>query len=64
MKGQQVVRKIIMACVFCHKLEGSPYPTIPAPDLQCERVSDHPLFAHTGVDYAGSLYIAEKDGTI
>ena len=58
-----MVRKIIMACVVCRKLQGSPYPTIPAPDLPYERVYDHPPFTHTGVDYAGPLYIAEKDGT-
>ena len=64
LKGRQLVRKIIRACVVCHKLEGSSYPMIPAPDLPYERVSDLPPFTHTGVDYAGPLYIAEKNGTM
>ena len=63
LKGWQVVRRLIRACVVCRKLEGPAYPTIPAPDLPHERVSDHPPFTHTGVDFAGPLYITERDHT-
>ena len=49
LKGQQVVRKIIMACVICLKFEDTTYPTIPAPDLPYERVFNQLPFTHTGV---------------
>ena len=63
LKGWQVVRKIIKSCVVCRRLEGPPYPAVPASDLPFERVSEHPPFTHTGVDFAGPLYLAEKDNT-
>ena len=50
-------------CVVCQRLEGPSYPAVPAPDLPFERVSEHPSFTHTGIDFAGPLYVAEKDNT-
>ena len=57
------MRKIIKSCVVCQRLEGPSYPTVPTPDLPFERVSEHPPFTHTGVDFAGPLNVAEKDNT-
>ena len=58
-KGRQVVRKIIRSCVVCRKLEGLSYPSVPAPDLPFERVSDHPPFTYMGLDFAGPLFACE-----
>ena len=63
LKGQQVVRKIIKSCVVCRKLEGPSYPSIPAPDLPSERVSDDPPFTHTGLNFAGPLFAYESKGS-
>ena len=63
LKGRQVVRKIVRSCVVCRKLEGPSYPSVPAPDLPIERVSDHPPFTHTGLDFAGPLFAYEIDGS-
>ena len=62
-KGQQVVRKIVRSCVICRKLEGPSYPSVPAPDLPFERVSDHPPFTYTGLDFAGPLFACESNGS-
>jgi len=43
---------------MCRKLEGPPYSTGPPPDLPNERVSEDPPFSHTGVDFAGPLYVS------
>ena len=56
-----MVRKVVKSCVVCRKLEGPSYHSVPSPDLPIERVSDDPPFSHTGVDYAGPLYIAGRD---
>ena len=41
----------------CKRLEGHSYGSVPLPDLPAERVSEDPPFSHTGVDFAGLLYI-------
>lgn len=35
---------------------GKAIPTSPAPQLPKDHVGDHPLFAVTGIDFAGPLY--------
>ena len=60
LKGRQVIKGILCKCVICKKLEGRPYDLPPSPDLPTCRVSDDPLFAHTGMDFAGLLYIKES----
>ena len=40
LKGRQVVRRVVRSCVICRKLKGPSYPSVPAPDLPHERVSD------------------------
>ena len=40
-------------------MEGLPYDLPPPPDLPTCRVSDDPLFAHTGLDFARPLHIRE-----
>jgi len=57
LNGRRVVKEILRSCVTCKKLEGLPYDSPPSPDLPTCRVSDDPPFAHTGLDFAGPLYI-------
>ena len=57
LKGRQVVKSIIRSCIICKKLEGPAYSAQPSPDLPDFWVSDDPPFAHTGINFAGPLYI-------
>ena len=59
LRGRQLVKKIIKNCVICNRVEGMPYATVSPPDLPSFRVSEDPPFSHTGVDYAGPLYVHE-----
>ena len=56
MRGRCFVRRLLHRCVNCRKMEGKPYspPPPPLPDF---RVKRSPPFAHTGVDFAGLLYV-------
>ena len=58
LKGREAVKRCIRQCVVCRKVEGKTY-WIPAciPDLPSYRVSEDPPFSHTGLDFAGPLYI-------
>ena len=58
LEGRQAVKKILLkSCVICTKLEGTPYPSVIPPDLPGFRTSDEPPFTHTGIDFAGPLYV-------
>jgi len=47
------------------KFEGLPYSYETLLDLPCDRLSDDPPFTHTGIDFAGPLYIqAQGSGEI
>ena len=56
-KGRSTVKKILRECVLCKKYEGRPYQIPPPPPLPSFRVQEAPPFSHTGVDFAGPLYI-------
>ena len=60
LKGRQIVKSILRSCVVCKKLEGLPYASPCPPDLPACRVSDDLPFAHTGLDFAGPLYVQES----
>ena len=60
LKGRQIIKGILHSCVVCKKLEGLPYSSPCSPDLPACRVSDDPPFAHTGLDFAGPLYVRES----
>ena len=57
LKGRQAVKKVLRNCVICRKFSGSPYASVNPPDLPAVRVSDDPPFTHTGLDFAGPLYV-------
>ena len=59
LKGRQIVKGILRSCFVCKRLEGLPYNSPLPPDLPACRVSDDPPFAHTGLDFAGPLYVQE-----
>ena len=60
LKGRQAVKHVLKRCVTCRRLEGLPYSSYNSPDLPSFRVSDDPPFTHTGVDFAGPLYIKQS----
>ena len=57
LKSRQTVKKILKSCVICNKLEGVPYSSVVPPDLPSFQTSDEPPFSHTGIDFAGPLYV-------
>lgn len=57
LKARQTVKYILRKCVTCKRFEGLPYAPVNSPDLPIERVSKDPPFSHTGIDFAGLLYL-------
>ena len=58
--GHETVKRVIRKCALCLKSDGKPYISSMQPNLPGERVSDEPPFIHTGVDFAGPLYVQSK----
>ena len=57
LRGRQSVKSVLRSCVICLKLEGLPYSYTDSVDLPSDRVSEDPPFAHTGIDFAGPVYV-------
>ena len=56
-KGRQVVKSIIKDCLVCNLLSAMPLPAPEsAPLSNIHSVHTQP-FQHTGVDFAGSIYV-------
>ena len=49
---------------LCKKTEGSPYCVEPPPPLPDFRVSDSLPFTHTGLDFAGPLYVQDSKNLV
>ena len=64
LKGRQLIKGILRRCVVCKKTEGSPYCVEPPPPLPDFRVSDSPPFTHTGLDFAGPLYVQDSKNLV
>ena len=62
LKGRSLVRRILNKCVVCRRFEGRPYQAPPPPPLPPFRVQEAPPFAHTGVDFAGPVYVKGPNG--
>ena len=56
-RGRSMVKKILHGCALCRKHEGPAYHIPPPPLLPTFRVQEAPPFSHTGVDFAGPLYV-------
>ena len=54
--GRRTVQKILFHCVRCRKIKAAACKQIMG-NLPTERVTPSKPFAHTGVDYAGPLFI-------
>ena len=63
LKGRQMVKKVIHSCVTCNKLERAPYSSSVPPDFPNFRTSEDPPFCHTGIDFAGPLFVKSKNGS-
>ncbi|CAB4008333.1 Hypothetical predicted protein [Paramuricea clavata] len=58
LRGREAIKKVIRKCVLCRKLQGQPFQPEISPDLPAERVSEDPRpFHHTGMDFAGPLFV-------
>lgn len=57
---RKIVQLIINHCVICRRLNAKPFVAPLPPPLPPTRLSDLPPFTHTGVDYAGPLYLKER----
>ena len=61
-KGRSIVQQVLRRCVVCKRYEGQPYKAPPPPPLPPLRVKEAPPFTHTGVDFAGPLYVKKENG--
>ena len=59
-RGRSTIRQILCKCVVCKRIEGQTYHTPIAPPLPSFRVVESHPFTHTGVDFAGPLYVKKK----
>ena len=61
-QGRQFVRKLLYKSVIYRKLEGRPYEAPPPPTLPEFRAKECSPFTHTGLDFAGPLYVKNHFG--
>ena len=57
--GRQLVKKILHSCVLCRRFQAKPFRPPLAPPLPAFRVQESPPFYHTGLDFAGPLYVRD-----
>ena len=55
MKGRQLTKKVVNACLICRIQQAKPAQQISAP-LPAQRIEEAPPFEITGVDFAGPMY--------
>ena len=57
LRGRTLIKGFIAKCNICRRFEGAAYKAPPPPPLPSFRVTEHPPFTYTGVDYAGPLMV-------
>lgn len=57
-------KQIIRKCVICRRYEGTPYRSQAFSGLPRERVSEDPPFTHVGLDFAGPLFVDDRNITV
>ena len=62
-RGRSFVRGVLHKCVTCRRFEGRPHYPPASPPLPAFRVKEAPAFTHTGVDYAGPLFIKSDNAS-
>ncbi|KRX13086.1 Pol polyprotein, partial [Trichinella nelsoni] len=55
-RARNAVKKIIRSCPVCRRVDAQPY-RLRMGDLPADRVTETQPFIHTGVDFAGPLFI-------
>ena len=60
-RGRNTVKNIIRKCVICKRFNGKVLTPPPPPDLPSYRIDVNYCFYAVGIDYAGPLFIREKD---
>ena len=61
LRGRESVKKFVRRCVICRKLEGVFFNPVSDHDLPSSRVDDGPPFINTGIDFAGPLFISDRN---
>ena len=61
MGGRSVVRSVILRCVVCKRFEGRPIRAPRQPPLPDFRVRGAPAFMFAAVDFAGPLWVRDKE---
>ena len=56
-RGRQFVRHLLHTCTVCRRVDGMPYSYPQPPPLPEFRVQPSSPFTHTGVDFAGPLFV-------
>lgn len=59
-RGRQRIKSIIRHCVTCQKHQSGPYQ-VEEPELPSDRLNATYPFEVTGLDYAGPLYLKDRD---
>lgn len=59
-KGRQLTKRTVNACLLCRKCKVKPAQQISAP-LPEQHIEEAPPFEITGVDFAGPLYCKSQD---
>jgi hypothetical protein len=58
-QARNFIKRILHKCIVCRRYQGKPYLPPPAPPLPAFRVNEARPFSHTGVDFAGPLYVRD-----
>ncbi|KRY46703.1 hypothetical protein T03_8249 [Trichinella britovi] len=61
-RDRNAIKKVIRSCPVCRRVDAQPY-RLRMGVLPADQVTETPPFIHTGVDFAGPLFIRPDSGT-